>query len=626
MEKGTRLGPYEILGKLAAGGMATVFIARHVRLGHVVGIKILHPHYQQDEQLRVRFVDEARIQANLRHPNILGVQDILELPEASGMVMELLEGCTLSGYYKKVEKPLSYARATGLFLRLADAIAYAHSMAIVHRDLKPSNVYLHRVQSEAVPKLMDFGIAKLQNLAATSQLTAAGSLLGTPQYMAPEQFEDSSAVDTQADIYALGVMMYEAATGVLPFQGATIPEIMTNVLNKEVVSPSELREDFPPSLEEVILRCLKREKSSRYETAVQLLGALEAAGEEIGVETIQASTLPDADVKITGIDIATKITSDRKQKSTAQGKPDGETLSTVEDALPKSGVGDESWVYGGDVKTHVKRKVSLPLLLLGLVGVGVAVVVAVSLAYMIWKGKEGAEDSKKEGVATEQVASPGRVATEESPTVPTDEERRIRRPPASLSEVGNIEEPVDLSDIPTQEGLALGGSCPQVLPESELIRYMNARLSAGWCGRRLSSLGYQQLSEIGVSPEVLENMSVRIGGEELVKEMARLASRSVAPFKEQSLSVAHLVELDRKLSSESNLKEYLEAKVEVLCRTMPATAAGDFAGMGRLFKQVLAARGLDSAVFADWDNRWDGDPLVRAEANAKALCCLLKNQ
>lgn len=626
MEKGTRLGPYEILGKLAAGGMATVFIARHTRLGHVVGIKILHPHYQQDEQLRVRFVDEARIQANLRHPNILGVQDILEVPEASGMVMELLEGCTLSGYFKKVEKPLSYTRGTGLFLRLADAIAYAHSMAVVHRDLKPSNVYLHRVQSEAVPKLMDFGIAKLQNLAATSQLTAAGSLLGTPQYMAPEQFEDSSAVDTQADIYALGVMMYEAATGVLPFQGATIPEIMTNVLNKELTRPSELREDFPPVLEALLLKCLQRKKADRYGTAAELFKALEEAGKEVGVETIQASSLPDADVKITGIDIATKITSDRKQKSTAQGKPDGDTLSTVEDALPKSGSGNESWVYGGDVKTHVKRKTSLPLLLLGLAGVAVAAVIAVSLVYIFWTGVKGDGDHKKEESTAKEVAPPVKGVAKDSLAAPGDEERRIRRPPASLSDGQAIEEPVNLADVPTQEGLAVGAQCPQTLPESELIRYMNARLAAGWCGRRLSSLGYHQLSEIGISPEVLEQMSVRIGGEELIKEMARLASRSVAPFKEKRLSIADLVELDRKLSAEPNLKKYLETKVEVLCRTLPATAAGDFAGMGRLFKQILTEKGLDSAVFSEWDNHWEGDSMVKAEANARALCCLLKNQ
>ena len=606
--------------------MATVFIARHTRLGHVVGIKILHPHYQQDEQLRVRFVDEARIQANLRHPNILGVQDIVELPDASGMVMELLEGCTLSGYYKKVEKPLSYARATGLFLRLADAIAYAHSMAVVHRDLKPSNVYLHRVQSEAVPKLMDFGIAKLQNLAATSQLTAAGSLLGTPQYMAPEQFEDSSAVDTQADIYALGVMMYEAATGVLPFQGATIPEIMTNVLNKDVTKPSELREEFPPVVEEVILKCLQRNKARRYETAAELFEALEEAGKEVGVETISAETLPDADVKITGIDIATKITSERKQKSTAQGKPAGDTLSTVEDALPKPGPGDDSWVYGADVKTHVKRKTSVPLLMLGLVGVVIAAVIAVSFAYMIWKGANGDDEDKKEVAATQQVAGPAKGVANEVPSRPTDEERRIRRPPVSLDDDSNIEEPVILADIPTQVGLRLGEKCPQSLPESELIRYMNARLTAGWCGRRLSSLSYEQLSELGVSPGVLEKMSVRIGGEELTREMARLASRAVAPFKEKNLSVAHLVELDRKLSTESNLKEYLAAKVDILCRTLPTTAAGDYAGMGRLFKQILVEHGLESATFTEWDGRWDGDPTVKAEANARALCCLLKVQ
>ena len=290
--KGKRLGPYQVLGELASGGMARVFVASHTTLGHVVALKILHPHLQKDELLRKRFVDEARIQANLRHPHILMVQDILELPRSACIVMELLSGSPLSRYFEVAGLPLPLPRLISTFVEVTDALTYAHLDGLVHRDLKPANIFLHREMQRVVPKIMDFGIAKMQGDGPVPRVTAAGTLLGTPHYMAPEQFEDASSVDGRADIFSLGVILYEAITGQLPFQGASIAELMKLIVTKEAPRPSELRPDCPAFLEEVVVYCLKRDREERWPSAAGLRDALRDLAREVGTEPIPIESVP----------------------------------------------------------------------------------------------------------------------------------------------------------------------------------------------------------------------------------------------------------------------------------------------------------------------------------------------
>ncbi len=301
MEEGNKFGPYVVLGELAVGGMATVYVGRHERLGHIVALKVIHRHYHRDSEFRDRFVDEARIMANIRHPHILSVQDILELPGTSGMVMELMAGCSLKEYYDAVGLPLPYPVVIGLFTTVAEALSHAHDHGVVHRDLKPSNIFLHCVQDLVIPKLTDFGVAKLQNYAVEHQLTTAGAALGTPQYMAPEQFEDSSSVDARSDIFAMGIMLFEAATGKRPFEGRSYAEIMANVLSREPCRPVDVRSDIPMSLADVIEKCLRRDRTLRYESTGDLVAALRELGKGIGVAQIPAGdvpkvTLPEMDV------------------------------------------------------------------------------------------------------------------------------------------------------------------------------------------------------------------------------------------------------------------------------------------------------------------------------------------
>lgn len=301
--QGVQLGPYVIDGELASGGMATIYVATHQKLGHVVAVKMLHPHFQKDRQLVARFMEEARIQANLRHPNILTVHDILELPEAAGMVMELLDGCSLSTYYRSAGTPMPIPRALWLFGLLAKALRHAHRDGVVHRDLKPSNVFLHRVHDLVVPKLMDFGVAKFQSDNLANRLTATGTVLGTPHYMAPEQFEDSSSVDVRADLFSLGVMFYEATTGMLPFEGQSVTTLMREILTHTPTRPSELVKGYPPMVEAVLMRCLHKRREARYRNAAGLEEALRMIELESGATPIAIDDVPRTELGNLGIEL-----------------------------------------------------------------------------------------------------------------------------------------------------------------------------------------------------------------------------------------------------------------------------------------------------------------------------------
>ncbi len=606
-----QLGPYLILGKLAAGGMATVYVARHVRLENIVGLKVLHAHYQQDDQLRTRFVDEARIQANLRHDNILQVQDILELPDASAMVMELLEGCALDSFYRARGRPIPLPRALGLFLPLLDALSHAHDQGVVHRDLKPSNVFLHCRKEDVVPKLMDFGIAKLQSQAVESQVTAAGSMLGTPQYMAPEQFEDSSKVDTRADQFAIGVMLYEATVGTVPFGGENVAEIMKGVLTRAPVPPSAVVDGYPPALEAIVLRCLEKRREDRFESVDILRKALAELSRELGSEPLPLDQVPRIDLREKGIDITTPITSSkmrtRPDSNTRPQRPDGEHQATVQDTSPRT---DDSWTDRGEatlVESRIKRK--------GRWGKVVATLVVLTLlagaAWLFWpRGGKG----KKPAPSTPAVA-----ATEEP----------ARAEPAQRPGTGTLmaeEEPdaPPLGPLPRRKGLQLGTSCnPNATALTEKI--INARLLGGWRGKRLSRMAERQLNQLGVTREEEENFKVIRAENAFVRETDRLAiAASVTPFKTSPLTAKDLEHLERKLARSDELRRYVETRVDYLCRSYPlqyGTSNPD--EVGALYPRILAEHGFAPMEFMDLHNAYADDRFIQAECSARAVCCLL---
>src|SRR6201998_3623275 len=268
---GKRLGPYEILSAIGAGGMGEVYRARDTRLERIVAIKILPAHLADKVELRERFEREARTVASLNHPHICTLHDIGQQDGTDFLVMEYLEGETLAERLKKGPLPLD--QVLQYAIEIADALDKAHRKGITHRDLKPGNIML----TKSGTKLLDFGLAKLKgpqvavaNLSALptegSNLTAQGTILGTLQYMAPEQLEGKE-VDARTDIFALGVVMYEMASGKKAFEGESQASLIAKIVENDPPPISSLKPMTPPALDRVVKKCLRKDPEDRWQNA-----------------------------------------------------------------------------------------------------------------------------------------------------------------------------------------------------------------------------------------------------------------------------------------------------------------------------------------------------------------------
>jgi serine/threonine protein kinase len=263
MNPGTRLGPYEIVAPIGAGGMGEVYRARDTRLDRNVAVKILSPEFAQNARFKIRFEREAKTISQLSHPNICTLYDVGD----NYLVMELLEGGTLAERLARGPLPLSDVLKYGI--QIAEALGRAHRAGIVHCDLKPGNVML----TKSGAKLLDFGLAKSAQLAvdiegATLQksLTQEGVILGTFQYMAPEQLEGQEA-DPRTDIFALGAVLYEMATGKRAFEGKTKTSLIAAIVSAEPKPISAIQPLTPPALEHVIKKCLEKDPDARWQSA-----------------------------------------------------------------------------------------------------------------------------------------------------------------------------------------------------------------------------------------------------------------------------------------------------------------------------------------------------------------------
>jgi pentatricopeptide repeat protein len=273
---GSRLGPYEILARLGAGGMGEVWRARDTRLGRDVAIKVLPAEFAADPERLRRFEREAKATAALSHPNILDVHDVGTADGVPYLVEELLEGESLK---ERIERgPLPVGEALAIATAVARGLEAAHGKAIVHRDLKPANVFL---TGHGTVKILDFGLAKVIEPAASqvetlthapTGATQAGQVLGTVAYMAPEQAR-GVAVDQRADIFAFGIVLYEMLAGERPFRGATATDTVAAILKEQ---PPPLPPTVPAALSAVIECCLAKEPARRYQRGGDLRAALEA--------------------------------------------------------------------------------------------------------------------------------------------------------------------------------------------------------------------------------------------------------------------------------------------------------------------------------------------------------------
>jgi eukaryotic-like serine/threonine-protein kinase len=289
---GARLGPFEILTPLGAGGMGEVYRARDTRLDRTVAIKLLPSELVSAPGRRVeRFRHEARVIARITHPNICTLHDVGEDGSAIFLVMEYVEGATLA--QRLEDGPLALPLALRVAVQTADALDHAHRHGVVHRDLKPSNVILTR---DSV-KLLDFGLAKLKDRdeqvptdATKSAMTDAGTIVGTVPYMAPEQIEGHE-VDARTDIFAFGVVLYEMVCGRRPFAGDSRASLMAAIVAAEPPALSSIQPQAPASLERLIRRCLAKDPDDRWQTARDLAAELRWIAEGGSGATIAASAM-----------------------------------------------------------------------------------------------------------------------------------------------------------------------------------------------------------------------------------------------------------------------------------------------------------------------------------------------
>jgi eukaryotic-like serine/threonine-protein kinase len=282
-------GRYRILRKLGSGGMADVYLAEDEELGRRVAIKILNDRHASDDQFVERFRREAKNAAGLSHPNIVSVYDRGEAEGTYYIAMEFLEGRSLKEQIV-ADGPLPIAAAIEITRQILRALGFAHRRGIVHRDIKPHNVLLAEESGREADgrfKVTDFGISRT----TTSQMTEAGSIVGTAQYLSPEQAR-GAPVDQRSDIYSVGVVLFELLTGKLPFNGETPLEIAMKHLSEIPRPPSELRPEVPADLDMVVLRALAKDPSDRYENAEEMERDLARVAQGAGVtaETAEAAT------------------------------------------------------------------------------------------------------------------------------------------------------------------------------------------------------------------------------------------------------------------------------------------------------------------------------------------------
>ena len=284
---------YCIEERLGAGGMGVVYRARHCEMDRPVAIKVLHQKFVEDEAARMRFLIEARAAVMLRHSNAVSVTDFGQTAEGCVyIVMELLEGHTLREILSR-EGPIETARAISIMLQASEAVAAAHDAGIIHRDLKPSNILVTQSADQpAIVKVLDFGIAKFTRDEDGISVVYPNSVIGTPRYMSPEQY-NGFELTPATDVYSLGVILYEMLTGMAPFTGSTPAEIAQKHANDSPHSPRTIVAAIPEDVERVVLHALEKRPEDRPADAAEFRQELFDTAERLGLEHHAFKSTPD---------------------------------------------------------------------------------------------------------------------------------------------------------------------------------------------------------------------------------------------------------------------------------------------------------------------------------------------
>ena len=337
----TLAGKYRIDARLNEGGMGTVYRATHVLMEKTVAIKVLRPSLAADEKIVARFSREARAASRISHPNALTVTDFGEDENGTVfLVMEFLSGKTLKQVIRETGR-LPLPRAVEITRQVADALNAAHQQGVVHRDLKSDNIMLLDTMAGDHAKVLDFGIAKINEPEGKrdTELTAPNLVIGTPQYMSPEQCSQDSEIDSRSDIYSLGVILYEMLVGHVPFSADSPTMVMMKHLQEPVPSVLDERSDLPAAIGRVIARAMAKLPANRYQTVAELVEDLTIASGMAQFAPVPAQPTAPVTTPVVARDDADEVTvvRPRQEPQPVQPLPPAQRRAPVTVPLPQSG-------------------------------------------------------------------------------------------------------------------------------------------------------------------------------------------------------------------------------------------------------------------------------------------------
>jgi serine/threonine protein kinase len=285
-----RIGRYEVLERIGRGGMGVVYRARDDAMGRDVALKVLTADVEDDPDIRTRFYREAEAAARLSHPNIITIFDVGEDGDRFFIVMELLRGATLKDFLKQADGS-QLERKLDLMSQLCAGLGAAHNASIYHRDIKPGNIF---VRADGILKILDFGVARL----ASSSMTAAGFIVGTPDYMSPEQALGAE-IDGRSDIFSLGGVFYFMLTGRKPFPANDLPTLFRQIQSASVAPPPGV--EVPPELTTVIMKALSKKRETRYQSCQELMADLDLVRHQYAVEARRSAAAGHATTDGSGV-------------------------------------------------------------------------------------------------------------------------------------------------------------------------------------------------------------------------------------------------------------------------------------------------------------------------------------
>ena len=319
---GTRILNYEIKSLIGEGGMGAVYMAEHLQVNRKVAIKVLHPKFLKNEEIKQRFKNEAATLSHLHHPNIVGLFDYLEDESGLYLIMEYVDGVQLDDYIINTTGPMPEEKAIPLIKQILSAFAYAHEKGVVHRDIKPANIIITKTNEV---KILDFGIAKI--LGESNNMTKTGTQMGTVFYMSPEQVQGKKA-DVRSDIYSLGVTFYQMLTGVNPYQNITTEyEVYTKIVKEDLPPANQIYPGVSAYLVSILKFALEKDPDLRFQNCNEILKALE--DKNIIFEGFNTKNeIPKIDKIILG-DISEAKESEREEKPQSEKKKEKSTVLTL---------------------------------------------------------------------------------------------------------------------------------------------------------------------------------------------------------------------------------------------------------------------------------------------------------